>query len=44
MVLKSVLQLYMKDIDLPLPSLEEVLLCSSSTTSEEVTCYIILRF
>ncbi len=36
MVFKAVLQLYMENMDLPLPSLEEVLLCNSSTTSEEV--------
>ncbi len=37
MVFKATLQLYMENLDLPLPSLEEVLLCNSSTTAEEVS-------
>lgn len=37
-VLKTVLTLYMEDEDLPLPTLEEVLICNSSTTAEDV-CY-----
>ena len=35
-VLRTVLTLYMEDEDLPLPSLEEVLLCNSTTTAEDV--------
>ena len=35
-VLSCVLGLYASDIDLPLPTPEEVLLCTSTTTTEEV--------
>ena len=35
-VLKTVLSLYMEDKDLPLSSLEEVLICTQKTTEEEV--------
>ena len=35
-VLKTVLSLYMEDKALPLPSLEEVLICTQQTTEEEV--------
>ena len=35
-VLRTVLALYMEDEKLPLPTLEEVLICNSSTTTEEV--------
>ena len=38
-VLKTVLSLYMEDEMLPLPTLSEVLICNSSTTTEEV-CYV----
>ena len=34
---KALLSLYMADKDLPLPSIEEVLICSETTTTEEVT-------
>ena len=36
-VLKTVLSLYMKDPNLPLPSSAEVCICTSTTTAEEVT-------
>ena len=36
-VLRCVLGLYASDIDLPLPTPEEVLLCTSTTTAEEVS-------
>ena len=36
-VLATVLALYMHDKDRPLPSQEEVLICTSETTNEEVT-------
>ena len=35
-VLKTVLALFMEDAALPLPSLEEVLICNPNTTTEEV--------
>ena len=35
-ILRTVLALYMDDEDLPLPTLEEVLICNSTTTAEEV--------
>ena len=35
-ILRTVLALYMDDEDLPLPTLEEVLICDSTTTAEEV--------
>ena len=35
-VLKTVLSLYMEDKTLPLPFLEEVLICTPQTTEEEV--------
>ncbi len=36
-VLKTVLSLYMKDSSLPMPTHEEVLICTEHTTLEEVT-------
>uniref|UniRef100_A0A1X7TWB5 RZ-type domain-containing protein n=1 Tax=Amphimedon queenslandica TaxID=400682 RepID=A0A1X7TWB5_AMPQE len=36
-VLKTVLMLYMKNEELPLPTYEEVLICTENTTAEEVT-------
>ena len=36
-VLATVLALYMHDKDQPLPSQEEVLICTPETTTEEVT-------
>ena len=36
-VLATVLALYMHDEDQPLPSREEVLICTPETTTEEVT-------
>ena len=36
-VLKTVLSLYMENKDLSLPTYEEVLICSETTTDEEVT-------
>ena len=36
-VLATVLALYMHDKDRPLPSQEEVLICTPETTTEEVT-------
>jgi hypothetical protein len=36
-VWKAVLYLYMKDSSLPLPTFEEVLICTPTTTTEEVT-------
>ena len=36
-VLKAVLTLYMEDKSLSLPTLEEVLICNSNTTAEEVS-------
>ena len=39
-VLRAVLALFMEDEALPLPSLEEVLICNSSTTAEEVRARI----
>ena len=38
-VLSTVLALYMHDEDRPLPSQEEVLICTPATTTEEVSCY-----
>ena len=35
-VLRTVLALFMEDEALPLPSLEEVLICNPNTTAEEV--------
>ena len=35
-VLKTVLTIYMENETLPLPTLEEVLICNSATTAEEV--------
>lgn len=35
-VLRTVLALFMEDGELPLPTLEEVLICNSTTTAEEV--------
>ena len=35
-VLKTVLSLYMEDQTMPLPFLEEVLICTQQTTEEEV--------
>lgn len=35
-VLKTALSLYMEDKTLPLPTFEEILICTPSTTSEEV--------
>ena len=35
-VLKASLSLYMVDKDLPMPTLEEMLICNHQTTSEEV--------
>ena len=35
-VLKTVLSIYMKDSNLPLPSSAEVCICTSTTTAEEV--------
>ena len=35
-ILRTVLALYMEDGDVPLPMLEEVLICNSATTAEEV--------
>ena len=35
-VLKAALSLYMVDKDLPMPTLEEMLICNHQTTSEEV--------
>ena len=36
-VLKTTLALYMEDTSLPMPTHEEVLICSEHTTEEEVT-------
>ena len=36
-VLKTVLSLYLQDDSLPMPTLEEVLICNKYTTLEEVT-------
>ena len=36
-VLRTVLALFMEDEVLPLPTLEEVLICNSTTTAEEVS-------
>ena len=38
-VLRTVLTLYMENEDLPLPTLEEVLICNQDTTTEEVSMY-----
>lgn len=35
-VLRTVLSLYMASEDLPLPTLDEVLICNQHTTAEEV--------
>jgi hypothetical protein len=35
-ILRTVLALYMDDENLPLPTLEEVLICDFTTTAEEV--------
>ena len=35
-VLRTVLTLYMENEDLPLPTLDEVLICNQATTAEEV--------
>ena len=35
-VLRTALSLYMKDVDLPMPTLEEMLICYENTTTEEV--------
>ena len=35
-VLKTVISIYMSDECLPLPTMEEVLLCTDATTAEEV--------
>jgi hypothetical protein len=35
-VLKAALSLYMEDSDLPMPTLEEILICNQDTTIEEV--------
>ena len=36
-VLKTTLALYMEDINLPMPTPEEVLVCNEHTTEEEIT-------
>ena len=41
-ILRTVLALYMDDESLPLPTLEEVLICDSTTTAEEVSLKDIL--
>ena len=38
-VLKTVLTLFMEDTALPLPTFEEVLICNSSTSVEEVYAF-----
>lgn len=38
-VIKTVLYLYMENEALPLPTFEEVLICNSATTTEEVTLF-----
>ena len=38
-VLKTTLALYMEDASLPMPTHEEVLVCSELTTEEEVTLF-----
>ena len=40
-ILRTVLALYMDDEDLPLPTMEEVLICNSTTTAEDVFYCII---
>jgi hypothetical protein len=43
-VLRTVLTLYVENEDLPLPTLDEVLICNQATTAEEVnilTAYIL---
>ena len=42
-VLKTVLSLYMEDKAMPLPSLEEVLICTQQTTEEEVLLRVDLQ-
>jgi len=42
-VLKTALSLYMEDKTLPLPTFEEILICTPSTTSEEVRLIAICR-
>lgn len=39
-VLRAALSLYMEDIDLPMPTPEEMLICNQHTTAEEVCTYI----
>ena len=43
-ILRTVLALYMDDEDLPLPTLEEVLICNSTTTAEEVLTVCMMIF
>ena len=42
-MLKTVLSLYMEDKAMPLPSLEEVLICTQQTTEEEVLLRVDLQ-
>ena len=41
-MLKTVLSLYMEDKAMPLPSLEEVLICTQQTTEEEVLMRVLI--
>ena len=41
-VFKAVISLYVADITLPLPSLDEVLICNHKTTVEEV-CILVMN-
>ena len=40
-VLRTALTLYMEDEALPLPTFEEVLICDSTTTEEEVSLFVV---
>ena len=43
-ILRTVLALYMEDENLPLPTLDEVLICNSTTTAEQVCKIYIERY
>jgi len=40
-VFKAVISLYVRDVTLPLPTLDEVLICNNKTTVEEVKWLIV---
>ena len=41
-ILQTVLMIYSKDVEMPLPTQEEVLICNEKTTAEEVVLLMYL--